>query len=120
MRKNKLVSGRIALDEKSVEAVLSMLENIRSRQSCVKINASQLVSWIVGNFYECHFERKKDAIIESFLNRREYLLEVVKKATNDGEVEQLLRDALKSTSAKSRRKSKKQKSADNLGASGTI
>ena len=97
-----------------MDAVLAMLEKVKIRQNCVKISASQLVSWIINRFYDQEFERKKDAIVEAHLNRREYLLEVVKKAENDLDVEQLLKDALKSTAVKTKRKKDKKGSNDSV------
>ena len=85
---------RMALDGEASDCLKRMCQDVKSGRHPVKMNLSQLNSWVVVHFFKNHFQREKENIRREFLNQRQWLKKSLESA-EDGELEGLLRDALK-------------------------
>jgi len=90
---NKLKSGRVILDEGAKQALSSMYEEIKI-ESCVKITPSRLASWIIYDFYENYFEKRKNKIKKDHFNSKEYLKKVVQNIEEGSDIEAVLKSTL--------------------------
>ena len=96
--------GRIDLAPRAAEDLGAMLEEIRTRNECVKLTASGLASWIISRFRAGHFGRAKEGIARAHFDRRAYLKGVLR---NDGDIDEALRRVLKKSARKRRKSGKK-------------
>ena len=87
-------STRTALDKKAGVALCKMRKEAQNGRYPVKVNLSQLASWVIANFYKNYFKDEKENIRHEFLNCREWIGQALKNAEDD-ELKKVLRDALK-------------------------
>jgi hypothetical protein len=87
-------SGRIMLGPAANEVVGQMMAALRSKEECIRITPSSLVSWIVEQYLENGFEVDRDAIIKRHFNPKEYLKRVINAGGTPDEVASALEKAL--------------------------
>ena len=82
--KSTLKSGRILLDQESLESVNQMHKILNQENPYLKSSPSKLVSFIVSYFKAHSFEKEKDYLKCKLLDQRAYLKSLVhsEKATD--------------------------------------
>ena len=68
---------RIVLVGQAKEAHDKMLAEIRADDRAT-INSSKLINWIVADYFENFFEKRRKKICKAHLNSRKYLLAVMR------------------------------------------
>ena len=68
---------RIVLVGPGKDAHDKMLAEIRADEKAT-INSSKLINWIVADYFENFFEKRKKKICKAHLNSRKYMLAVMK------------------------------------------
>ena len=94
---------RVALDGEAGTCLKRMCREIKSGGVPVKMGLAELNSWIVMHFFANHFAKEKESLRREFLNQREWLKKSLESA-EDGELEGVLRDALKAIRPKKGKK----------------
>lgn len=100
---------RVALDAKAAQAYELMAQKLKSYNSAVRFYPSDLVSFIVADFFETYFEGDIDILVAAFFDSHGFVNSETQKAKNKSNFEEVLREALaKSEKIKSkvRRKAK--------------
>jgi len=82
---------RIVLDSEATRAVYEMTARLKAVGSYVKFYPSQLVSGIVSEFFEAHFEKDMDKLVSKFFDAKAYISSEVQRAQNADEAVQILK-----------------------------
>lgn len=106
--KSKAVSKelRIALSAEATQVYEKMVDLLKKEIPTIKLQPSQVVSFLVIDFFAAHFEKDKDILIAEFFDSDAYYQAARKKAKGSPEYEDLMARALseaKSIKGKKRR-----------------
>lgn len=82
---------RVVLDPEATRAFSEMSARLKAVGSYVKFYPSQLVSCIVSEFFEAHFEKDKDALVSKFFDAKAYISSEVQRAQNAEEAVEILK-----------------------------
>lgn len=104
MSKNKILRARF--DEKTSKNLKFMIDSLKSRGSYVKISSSSLSGWIVDNFKENFFEKKKELLYYQFSDHQAYAKKLLTSGVSLDEIEQRLREFRRKKTEFSRKKRK--------------
>jgi len=66
-------SLRIVLDKRATEAHDKMLERLKAMSPFVKVHPSELVSFLVADYFATYFERDVPVVIAEFFDSRAFL-----------------------------------------------
>lgn len=100
---------RLALDAKATHSYESMVRRLKSHNPSVRFYPSELVSFIVSDFFETYFEDDLDILVAAFFDSHGFVNAETRKAKNKDNFEEVLREALSTAEkikSKVRRKSK--------------
>jgi hypothetical protein len=64
---------RIILDKRGTECHDKMLERLKAANEFVKVHPSELVSFLVADYFETYFERDIEVLVAEFFDSRSYL-----------------------------------------------
>ncbi len=82
---------RVVLDSEASQAFSEMSARLKAIGSYVKFYPSQLVSCIVSEFFEAHFEKDMDALVSKFFDAKAYIASEVQRAQSADEAVQILK-----------------------------
>lgn len=82
---------RIVLDPEATRAFSEMATQLKAVGGYVKFYPSQLVSGIVSEFFEFHFEKDKDALVSKFFDAKAYIATEVQRAQSADEAVEILK-----------------------------
>ncbi len=82
---------RIVLDPEANRAFSEMSTRLKTVGSYVKFYPSQLVSFIVSDFFETYFEKDMDALVSKFFDAKAYIATEVQRAQNADEAVEILK-----------------------------
>jgi hypothetical protein len=94
---------RVLLNSTAQDAVIEMIKVLKESGNFLKINPSNLVSWIVDNFKKDSFEKRKDEIIQDHFNSKEYLHNLATKIQSSDDAANILAEALQKIQKRSKR-----------------
>ena len=100
---------RVALDAKATQSYEIMAQKLKSYNSAVRFYPSDLVSFIVSDFFETYFENDIDILVAAFFDSHGFVNSETQKAKNKVNFEEVLREALSKAEkikSKVRRKAK--------------
>lgn len=108
---------RVALDAKATQSYESMAHKLKDYNSSVSFYPSELVSFIVSDFFETYFENDIDILVAAFFDSHGFVNAETQKAKNKANFEEALREALSTAEkikSKVRRKSKIKSMSDQI------
>lgn len=73
---------RIVLDKRGTESHNKMMERLKSANEFVKVHPSELVSFLVADYFETYFEKDLDVLVAEFFDSRSYLTAEIQKEEN--------------------------------------
>lgn len=73
---------RIVLDKRGTECHDKMMERLKAANVFVKVHPSELVSFLVADYFETYFERDLDVLVAEFFDSRSYLTSEIQKEEN--------------------------------------
>ncbi len=85
---------RIVLSEAATQAYGAMVEQIKSETLTVKIQPSQFVSFLVGDFFETYFAKDRAILIAEFFDSDAYFEAERRKAKGSSNYEEIMAAAL--------------------------
>ena len=85
---------RIVLDIVATKAFEAMVVALKAETPTIKISPSQLVSFLVADFFEAHFEKDKAVLIAEFFDSDAYFDTARKKAKGSADYEEKMAAAL--------------------------
>lgn len=85
---------RVALDTKAAQSYEMMAQKLKEYNSSVRFYPSELVSFIVSDFFETYFENDLDILVAAFFDSHGFVNTETQKAKNKGNFEETLREAL--------------------------
>lgn len=97
---------RIALSSEATLVYEKMVDLLKKEIPTIKLHPSQVVSFLVMDFFVAHFEKDKDILIAEFFDSDAYYQAARRKAKGSPEYEDLMAKALteaKAIKAKKRR-----------------
>lgn len=100
---------RVALDDKATRSYELMAQKLKKYNSAVRFYPSELVSFIISDFFETYFEDDLDVLVATFFDSHSFINIETQNAKNKSNFEHALREALSTAEkikAKVRRKSK--------------
>ena len=100
---------RVALDAKATQSYEIMSQKLKSYNSAVRFYPSDLVSFIVSDFFDTYFENDIDILVAAFFDSHVFVNSETQKAKNKVNFEEVLREALSKAEkikSKVRRKAK--------------
>lgn len=100
---------RVALDAKATRSYELMAQKLKEYNSSVRFYPSELVSFIVSDFFETYFEDDLDILVAAFFDSHGFVNAEAQNAKNKASFEEALREALSTAEkikSKVRRKSK--------------
>ncbi|MFZ4402788.1 MAG: hypothetical protein ACOYOK_01690 [Pseudobdellovibrionaceae bacterium] len=106
---NKKEILRVALDAKATQSYESIEQRLKDYNPTVRFYPSELVSFIVSDFFETYFENDIDILVAAFFDSHGFVNIETQKAKNKANFEEVLREALSTAEkikSKVRRKSK--------------
>ena len=83
---------RIVLDSEASRAFSDMATQLKAVGGYVKFYPSQLVSGIVSEFFEFHFEKDMDALVSKFFDAKAYIATEVQRAQSADEAVEILKE----------------------------
>ena len=108
----EIKSGKISLDNEAAELLMAMCRGVKGENQFVKITPSVLASWIVKRFHKVDFEKEKDKVRKAHLDRKRWLYNGIKNASDD-KLEDVLKDALANITTRRHSPKRKTLSAKN-------
>ncbi|MBF0361166.1 MAG: hypothetical protein HQK49_09150 [Oligoflexia bacterium] len=91
---NNKEACRINLDEEVYQLVVDMQNQIKSESQHLKLSPYKLNNWIIKCFHQKYFKKEKEALIEAFFDRKEFVNEYLKSLSNDDKFIQKMEEAL--------------------------
>ncbi len=76
---NRRETLRIVLDKRGTECHNKMLERLKAANEFVKVHPSELVSFLVADYFESYFERDLEVLVAEFFDSRSYLTSEIQK-----------------------------------------
>lgn len=73
---------RIVLDKRGTECHDKMMERLKAANEFVKVHPSELVSFLVADYFETYFERDVEVLVAEFFDSRSYLTGEIQKDEN--------------------------------------
>lgn len=73
---------RIVLDKRGTECHDKMMERLKAANEFVKVHPSELVSFVVADYFETYIERDLDVLVAEFFDSRAYLTGEIQKDEN--------------------------------------
>lgn len=71
---------RVALDKGATAAYSVMVERLRTENTCLRLQPSQVVSFLVRYFEETHFEQDVQVLVGEFFDSEKYISEATARA----------------------------------------
>lgn len=113
---------RVALDAKATQSYEIMAQKLKSYNSAVRFYPSDLVSFIVSDFFDTYFENDIDILVAAFFDSHGFVNSETQKAKNKSNFEEALREALSKAEkikSKVRRKAKVKPMRDQINLNST-
>lgn len=85
---------RIALSSEATQVYEKMVDLLKKEIPTIKLLPSQVVSFLVMDFFTAHFEKDKDVLIAEFFDSDAYYQAARKKAKGSPEYDDLMAKAL--------------------------
>lgn len=73
---------RIVLDKRGTECHGKMMERLKAANEFVKAHPSELVSFLVADYFDTYFERDMEVLVAEFFDSRAYLTGEIQKDEN--------------------------------------
>jgi hypothetical protein len=73
---------RIILDKRGTECHDKMIARLKAANEFVKVHPSELVSFLVADYFETYFERDIEVLVAEFFDSRSYLTGEIQKDEN--------------------------------------
>lgn len=73
---------RIVLDKRGTECHDKMIERLKAANEFVKVHPSELVSFLVADYFETYFESDMEVLLAEFFDSRSYLTGEIQKDEN--------------------------------------
>ena len=83
---------RVILDKAGSQSYEKMASRLKSAGPHIKFYPSQLVSFIVSDFFETYFEEDIEVLISRFFDSRAFLTTEIQKAKSPEEATEILRN----------------------------
>lgn len=100
---------RVALSSEATLVYEKMVDLLKKEIPTIKLHPSQVVSFLVMDFFVAHFEKDKEIFIAEFFDSDAYYQEARKKAKGSPEYDDLMAKAL--TEAKAIKSRKRRQAA---------
>ena len=73
---------RIVLDKRGTDCHNKLMERLKAANKFVKVHPSELVSFLVADYFETYFESDIDVLVAEFFDSRVYLTSEIQKDEN--------------------------------------
>lgn len=73
---------RIVLDKRGTDCHYKLMERLKAANKFVRVHPSELVSFLVADYFETYFERDIDVLVAEFFDSRVYLTSEIQKDEN--------------------------------------
>ena len=73
---------RIVLDKRGTDCHNKLMERLKAANKFVRVHPSELVSFLVADYFETFFERDIDVLVAEFFDSRTYLTSEIQKDEN--------------------------------------
>lgn len=109
-RKTKMTNSklRIVLDDSATEIMNKMMQFLNSEEIPLKVTCSKLTSVIIEHFYNNSFDKEKEQLTKSFIDRNAYLKEIIKNNEKSDDLLEKLELAIQKVKAAPKVRRKKQ------------
>ncbi len=108
---------RVALDSKAAQSYELMAQKLKAYNPSVRFYPSELISFIVSDFFDTYFEEDLDILVAAFFDSHGFVNAETQKAKNKANFEVALREALSTAEkikSKVRRRSKVKPARDQI------
>ncbi|MBF0363831.1 MAG: hypothetical protein HQK49_22615 [Oligoflexia bacterium] len=85
---------RINLDEDVYQLIIDIQNQIKNDSKHLKISPSKIGNWIIKIFHQKYFKKEKEALIEAFFDKKEFINEYLKGLANDENLIQKMEEAI--------------------------
>ena len=73
---------RIVLDKRGAECHDKMMERLKAANEFIKVHPSELVSFLLADYFETYFEQDLEVLVAEFFDSRAYLTGEIQKDEN--------------------------------------
>ena len=108
----KSKNRRILLRPEMAAKVSELTQKLRQKHCSV--NASKISNAIIELFFEKYLAKEESSLEQLFFNKRHFLKQALAKAETDGDLEEVLQNALKKVNNKKKREKKGLASVENF------
>lgn len=91
---NKKEILRVALDSKATHAYEEMTQRLKKNNPWVRFYPSELISFLVSDYFETHFEDDLEILTAAFFDSHGFVNTEAHKAKNSANFEEAMREAL--------------------------
>ncbi len=84
---------RIVLDKRGTSCHDKMMERLKAANEFVKVHPSELVSFLVADYFETYFERDMEVLVAEFFDSRIYLTGEIEKDENHADPAEAMKRA---------------------------